>query len=85
MLLSGNLVALASRRLLKWLDSASFGERPHTTDLPQMVVNCKGNPIMSGKSRLVKYYHLARIIVWELFFWGVFLSGKSRLVKGLMI
>ena len=29
---------------------------------PQMVVNCKGIPLISGKSRLVKYYSLARYI-----------------------
>ena len=25
-----------------------------------MVVNCKGNPLISGKARLVKYYNVAR-------------------------
>ena len=27
---------------------------------PQMVANSKGNPLISGKSGLVKYYNLAR-------------------------
>ena len=32
----------------------------NTADFPQMVVNCKGDVLISGKSRLVKYYNLAR-------------------------
>ena len=38
-----------------------FGQissRPHTTDFPQKVANWKGNPLISGKSRLVKYYSI---------------------------
>ena len=46
------------------LHSGQIRSRPKsTTDwTPQMVVNCKGNgtPAISGKSRLVKYYNLAR-------------------------
>ena len=37
-----------------------FRDRKHDRFTPQMVVNSKGNPLISGKSRLVKYYHLAR-------------------------
>ena len=43
---------------------------PQTSDFtPQMVVNSKGNgtPAISGKSRLVKYYNLARL---NDLFWG---------------
>ena len=29
---------------------------------PQIVVKSKGNPFISGKSKLVKYYNLARYI-----------------------
>ena len=32
---------------------------------PQMVVKSKGNPLISEKSRLVKYYNLARKHVTE--------------------
>ncbi len=40
--------------------------RPHEpSDFPQMVVFHKGNPLISGKSRLVKYYEpFAQIILW---------------------
>ncbi len=40
----------------------------HTTDFPQKVAVWKGNPLISGKSRLVNYYNLARNIggVWWL-------------------
>ena len=36
----------------------------HDRKTRQMVVNCKGNgtPAISGKSRLVKYYNLARLM-----------------------
>ena len=34
---------------------------PHTgPENPQKVANWRGNPIISGKSRLVTYYNLAR-------------------------
>ncbi len=54
--------------------SGQISSRPHTTDFPQMVVNCKGNPLISGKPRLVKYYNLPRIIVsfWD----GLFLGAN---------
>ena len=42
--------------------SDQISSRPHATDFPQMVVNRKGNgtPAISGKSRLVTHYNLAR-------------------------
>ena len=49
------------RGLTTWDVSGQISSRPHTTDFPQMVVNCKGNPLISGKPRLVKYYNLARM------------------------
>ena len=40
--------------------------RPHEpTDLPQMVVKSKGNPLNSGKSRLVKYSQVVSTHLWE--------------------
>ena len=42
-----------------------FGQissRPHTTS-PYKVAFWKGNPLISGKSRFVKYYNLARCIL----------------------
>ena len=61
--------------------SAQITSRPHEpTDFPQMVAFSKGNgtPAISGKSRLVKYYNLARLLfprfldeirpqLWDLF------------------
>ena len=36
----------------------------NTTDFPPKVAFWKGNPLISGKSRLVKYYNLARCMVY---------------------
>ena len=44
------------------MDPSSHSD-PHTTDFPQTVAFWKGNPLISGKSRLVKYSNLARIHV----------------------
>ena len=38
-----------------WIPSDQISSRPHTTDFPQNVAFWKGNPLISGKSRLVKY------------------------------
>ena len=43
--------------------SGQIKTRPHTTDFPQKVANRKGNPLISGISRLVKYYKLARLLL----------------------
>ena len=40
--------------------SGQIRSRHHTTDFPQNVAFWKGNPLISEKSRLVKYYNLAR-------------------------
>ena len=36
---------------------------------PQKVAFWKGNPLISGKCRLVKYYNLARLLVWGPVVW----------------
>ncbi len=47
--------------------SGQISSRPHTTDFPQMVVKSKGNHLISGQSRLVKYNNLARCVTCILF------------------
>ena len=39
---------------------SNYISRPHPTDFPQKVAFWKGHPLISGKSRLVKKYNLAR-------------------------
>ena len=39
--------------------SCQTRSRPHTSFLPQKVASRKGNPLISRKSRLVKYDNLA--------------------------
>ena len=40
--------------------SGQISSRPHTTNFPEKVAFWNGNPRISGKSRLVKHYNLAR-------------------------
>ncbi len=42
--------------IARMMSSGQISSRPHTTDFPQKVAFRKGNPLISGKSRLVKYY-----------------------------
>ena len=71
--------------------AGQISSRPHTTDFPQKVAFWKGNSLISGKSRLVKYYNLARIeqlfvhsgappLFWEIFHVGT--SEKENSVRG---
>ena len=46
---------------MKTIASGQMKSRPHTTEKPQKVANRKGNPL-AGKSRLVKYDNLARLV-----------------------
>ena len=42
--------------------SGQISSRPHTTDFPQKAAKEGNSPAISGKSRLVKYYILARYL-----------------------
>ena len=47
-------------KLIKRYDLGQIIATSHDLFSPQMVVKSKGTPLISGKSRLVKYYNLAR-------------------------
>ena len=60
---AGSNIVLFTQHMRKYMVSGQISSRPHTTDFPQKVAFWKGNPLISGKSRLVKYYNLARWFV----------------------
>ena len=61
-------ISVIQRRCITWwAGNGQFIATEHTTDFSQKVAVWKGNSLISGKSRLVTYYNLARLMMgwWQ--------------------